>query len=384
MIVLTVNLPQPISTTNHNCLSLSASLRIQEKNLRQGFVKVIPDSQDDLWHLYNVIYKDDEVYAYSSRAIKTDTEASRPKSGERVSAFMGVKVESVAWDKFLGKLRVHGIIIHAPDIIPTGAHHTISVGLNQPVTIVKPEWQKHALDRLQRASETEKPLLIIAIDDEGYAIAETKQYGIEIKVEERTKLPGKHEAEKRQGATNEFYKRAMTTMNQLWSQTCNSIVIVGVGFVKSDFATYLRDYAGEMAKFIVDVKSVNNGGVSGIYEALRSGVLLKAAHKMRVLEETEVMEEAMKRLGKGENTITYGLADVEKAGQMGAVEKLILADTLLRDAEEEQRLLLERIMREVEHKAGSVTVVSTEHEAGSKLLGLGGIVALLRFPMYRE
>jgi protein pelota len=69
---------------------------------------------------------------------------------------------------------------------------------------------------------------------------------------------------------------------------------------------------------------------------------------------------------------------------VGAVEKLILADTLLRDAEEEQRLQLERIMREVEHKAGSVTVVSTEHEAGSKLLGLGGIVGLLRFPMYRE
>ena len=139
-----------------------------------------------------------------------------------------------------------------------------------------------------------------------------------------------------------YYKRAMTSLNQLWSQTHNSIVIVGVGFVKNDFATYLRDNAAEMAKSIVDVKSVNNGGVAGIYEALRSGVLLKAAHKMRVLEETEVMEEVMKRLGKGENTITYGLADVEKAVQMGAVEKLILADTLLRDAEEEQRLQLEK------------------------------------------
>ncbi len=359
-------------------------LRIQEKNLRQGFIKVVPDSQDDLWHLYNIIYKDDEVYAYTSRAIKMDSEASRPKTGERFSAFMGVKVESVAWDKFLGKLRVHGIIIHAPDIIPTGAHHTISVSLNQPVTIVKPNWQKHALDRLERASETEKPLLIIAIDDEGYAIAETKQYGIEIKVEERTKLPGKHEAEKRQGATNEFYKHTMTTLSQLWNQSRNSIVMVGVGFIKGDFAAYLRDNASEMSKAIADVKSVNNGGVAGIYEALRSGVLLRAAHKMRVLEETEVIEETMKRLGKGENNITYGLADVEKATQVGAVEKLILADTLLRDAEEEQRLQLERIMREVEQKAGSITVVSTEHEAGSKLLALGGIVALLRFPLYRE
>jgi protein pelota len=359
-------------------------LKIIETNLRQGFVKVVPDSQDDLWHLYNVIYKGDEVYAYSSRAIKSDTESSRPKSGERVSAFMGVKVESVAWDKFLGKLRVHGIIIHAPDIIPTGAHHTISVSLNQPVTIVKQSWQKHALDRLQRSSETEKPLLIVSIDDEGYAIAETKQYGIEMKVEERIKLPGKHEAEKRQGATSDYYKRVTNSLNQIWGQNHNSIVIIGVGFQKNEFASYVKDNASDMAKSIADIKSVNNGGVAGIYEALRSGVLLKATHQIRVVAENEVMEEAMKRLGKGDGTITYGLQDVENAASMGAIEKLILADTLLRDSEDEQRRQIEKLMIEVEHRNGAVTVVSTEHEAGAKLLALGGIVALLRFPLYRS
>ncbi len=359
-------------------------MKIIETNLHQGFVKVVPDTQDDLWHLYNVIYKGDEVYAMSSRAIKSDTEASRPKSAERVSAFMGVKVESVAWDKFLGKLRVHGIIIHAPEIMPSGAHHTISVSLNQPVTIVKANWQKHHLDRLKRASEAEKPLLIVAIDDEGYAVAETKQYGVEVRVEERVKLPGKQEAEKRQGATNEYYKRALTSLSQLWTQNHNAIVVVGVGFVKTEFANYLRDNAGEMAKSLADVKSVNNGGIAGIYEALRSGVLLKAAHKMRVLEETEVMEEAMKRLGKGENTITYGLDDVERAVQVGAIETLILADSLIRESDDAQRLRIEKIMQEVEHRAGNLTVVSTEHEAGNKLLALGGVAALLRFPLYRD
>ena len=68
---------------------------------------------------------------------------------------------------------------------------------------------------------------------------------------------------------------------------------------------------------------------------------------------------------------------------IGAIEKLILADTMLREAEEEQRLRIEKIMREVEQRQGSVTVVSTEHEAGSKLIALSGIAALLRFPLYR-
>jgi protein pelota len=372
-------LPQK-HTVKRRCVKL----KIIETNLRQGFVKVVPDSQDDLWHLHNIIYKGDEVYAYTSRAIKSEGESNRPKSAERVSAFMGVRVESLAWDKFLGRLRVHGIIIHAPDIIPEGAHHTINVSLNQPITIVKPSWPKHHLDRLKRASEAEKPLLIVAIDDEGFAVAETKQYGIEIKVEERVKLPGKNEADKRQGATNEYYKKALNCLSQLWSQTHNSIVVLGMGFVKNDFVTYLKDNAGEMAKALADVKSVNNGGVAGIYEALRSGVLLKATHKMRVLEETEVMEEAMKRLGKGQGTITYGLDDVERASQIGAVEKLILADSLLRESEDETRLRIEKIMQEVEHRAGAVTVVSTEHEAGSKLLALGGAAALLRFPLYQN
>jgi protein pelota len=359
-------------------------LKIIEKNLRQGFVKVVPDSPDDLWHLYNVIYRGDEVYAYSSRAIKSDTETSRPQSAERVSAFMGVKVESVGWDKFLGKLRVHGLICHAPDIIPTGAHHTLSIALNQPLTIVKKEWPKHLLNRLERASETEKPMLIISIDDEGFAIAETKQYGYETRVEQRIRLPGKQEADKRVEATNGYFRLALNSLNNLWAQKHSPIVIIGAGYVKTDFVKFLNEEAPEMAKSVADVKSVNNGGTAGIDEALRSGVLLKAAHQLRVVNEAETMEEVMKRLGKGEGTVTYGLNAVENAVKMGAVEKLILADTTIRDAEEQQRLKLEGSMREAEKRGAKVTVISTEHEAGAKLLALGGIAALLRFPIYRD
>jgi protein pelota len=356
-------------------------VRITEKNLNQGYIKVIPDSQDDLWHLYNVIYKGDEVYAYSSRAIKTDTEYSRPKSGERFSAFMGVKVESVSWDKFLGKLRVHGLICHAPDVIPSGAHHTLSIALNQPVTIVKKEWPKHLLDRLTRASEAEKTMLILAIDDEGFAVAETKQYGVEIKLEERFKLPGKHEAEKRTTATKQYFNHALDSLKQLWTLQHAPIVIIGVGFVKNDFARFLTDESTEIHKSVVDVKSVNNGGTAGVYEALRSGVLLKAAWRLRVVEETETMEEVLKRLGKGEGKVAYGLSEVENAVNLGAVEKLVVADSLLRDSEDEKRLQLEKLMLEVERRNGNVTVISTEHEAGAKLTALGCVAALLRFPL---
>ena len=297
---------------------------------------------------------------------------------------MGVKVESVSWDKFLGKLRVHGLICHAPDIFPTGAHHTLAISLNQPMTIVKKEWPKHQLDRLTKAGEAEKPLLIISIDDEGFAIVETKQYGYEIRIEQRIRLPGKGDADKREEATKGYFRLALNSLHKLWETGRNPIIVIGAGFVKNDFVSYLQDEAKDMSKSIVDVKSVNNGGTAGIDEALRSGVLLKAAHELRIVEETETMEEVMKRLGKAQGTVTYGMSAVENAVMVGAVEKLVVADTKLREAEATDRLKLEDLMHQVEKRNAAITVVSTEHEAGAKLLSLGGIAALLRFPLYYE
>jgi protein pelota len=358
-------------------------LKILEKNLQKGFVKVVPETIDDLWHLYNVIYENDEVYAFTTREIKPNEKYARPGRGERVSVFLGVRVEAVSWDKLMGRLRVHGIICQAPESVPTGAHHTISISLNTAATIVKKEWAKHQLERLNRASRTsEKPVIVLSIDDEGYAIATTAQYGINEKIEERIKLPGKLETEKRTAAIREYFTEAMNSLRTVWVPAHSPIVIIGVGYVKNDFAKFLENEAGEIARSILDVKGVNNGGVAGINEALRSGILLKAMKRLRIGEEAEIMEDVLKRLGKGEATVTYGLEQVKKVAKLGAVETLVLADSMLRGSSDEQRLRLEEIMREVEKKGGSVVVLSTEHEAGEKLISLGGVASTLRFPVY--
>ncbi|MGQ9641442.1 MAG: mRNA surveillance protein pelota [Candidatus Bathycorpusculaceae bacterium] len=357
-------------------------MKILEMNLKKGFVKVIPETFDDLWHLYNIIYKDDEVYAYTTRELKPNEKYARPGREERVSIFLGVKVEKVSWDRILGKLRVHGTICEAPEIVPKGAHHTLNIALNTPATIVKREWTKHHIERLKEASKTtEKPIIIVAIDDEGYAIATTAQYGVDVKMEEHIRLPGKLETEKRSTAMKEFFKKAVNSLRQIWLLTRYPIVIIGVGFVKNDFAKFVENEAVDIAKSVIDVKSVNNSGIAGIHEALRSGVLLKTTKKLRVIEETETIEEILKRLGKSENTITYGFEDVKKATELGAVEKLVLADVALREASDEKRLLIEDLMKKVEGKGGKIIVVSTEHEAGAKLIALGEIAALLRFTL---
>jgi len=356
-------------------------LKILEMHLKKGFVKVVPQSLDDLWHLYNVIYQGDQVSAKTTREIKIQKEYARPQQGRRVTVFLGLQTERVLWDKSLNRLRVHGVISDVPeDIGGMGSHHTLNVVVGQPLTIVKSKWLKHQVDRLERASHVETPLVVIvSIDDEEFAVAVLRQYGLEVKVEKRVRLPGKLEADKRDEAMKTYFKESLYLLRETWTGLNCSIVILGLGFVKSGFVKYIRDVANDVAAAVVDVKSVNSSGVAGINEAVRSGVLTKTLKHARMAEETELVEEVLARLGRGLATVAYGLDEVAKAINYGAVEKLLLTDTMLRESTDETRTELEKLMREVEGKAGQITVVSSEHEAGNKLLGLGGVAALLRF-----
>jgi len=351
--------------------------------LKKGIVKVLPESLDDIWHLYNMILRNDEVHGRTTREVKVEDRYARPQRGKRVPVLLGVRVEKVLWDRSLNRLRVQGIVCKAPeDINVRGSHHTINVTVDNPITIVKSRWLKHEIDRLKRASETAvEPIIVASIDDEGYCLAILRQYGIEVKVEAKTKLPGKLEPEKRTQATQEFFKDALKALRQVWTNLRNPIVIIGLGFTKGHFVEFIRDQDSEIAGAVIDVKSVNSVGVAGVHEALRSGVFTKAIKQMRIAEETEVMEEVLSRLGKERMDVTYGFDEVKSAGAIGAVDKLLIADVTLREAPDDRRTLLENLMRDVEEKGGEIIVLSVEHEAGAKLLSLGGVAALLRFPI---
>jgi len=356
-------------------------LRILGMHLKKGIVKVVPQSLDDFWHLYNIVYPGDQVYARTTREVKIQKEYSRPQEGRRIMVSLGIRVENVHWDRTLNRLRIRGIITDIPENIGgKGSHHTLNVTVDQPLTITKSKWLKHQVDRLEKASHGEAPLILLAsIDDEEHAVAVLRQYGLEVKAEKRVQLPGKLEPQRREETLKGYFKDALNLTREAWKNLKCPIVILGLGFVKNNFVSYVQDMDKEVAAAIVDVKSVHSSGVAGINEAIRSGVLTKTLKNARMAEETKHVEEVLARLGIGKSDATYGLTEVTKATQYGAVERLLITDTLLRESPDEKRLELEKVMRQAEEKAGQITVVSTEHEAGHKLESLGGIAALLRF-----
>ncbi|MFH0897011.1 MAG: mRNA surveillance protein pelota [Candidatus Bathyarchaeota archaeon] len=348
---------------------------------KRGTMKVVPENIDDLWILYNVIRRGDQIYARTSREVKVEEEGARPTKGRRINLSLGVRVERISFQKDDDRLRANGVVIDAPeDLGLLSSHHTINIALGKPVTILKEEWLSSDVSRIERASQEENnPILVVSVDDDKGCVAILRQHGIDVKAEIDARLPGKLEAEKRSTAQITFFNSLLKGLVLAWNASHSLIAVIGPGFWKESFVKHVREKQPDLFKGISAIRTVGNGGVAGVEEAVRSGVLDIVARRIRVIEETRAVEELLSRLGSQRRDISYGVENVKNAIVHGAVELLLVADELLREADDEKRREMESSMRDVEKMRGRVMIVSAEHEAGRKLLSLGGVAALLRF-----
>ena len=358
-------------------------MKIVSVDRRKGIMELVPEDVDDLWVLYNVIRPGDRVSARTTREIKREQEGARPTRGERVSLTLMLQVEKTVFQQDGDRLRVSGVVLEAPEKFGlVGSHHTVSLQASQNLTLVKEEWPKFDLERVERASkERYPPMTVVALDDDEGCVVLLRQHGLSVVGEIRAHLPGKLEVERRDGAVATYYASLLDVLEQAWNQSRGFIAIVGPGFWKEVFARYVRDHRPELAKNIAAVAMASSGGVQGVGEALRSGALGKVVVRTRVSVETEAVERVLARLGGQREDVSYGLGSVEKAISYGAVEELLVTDRMLRESSDAERRVLEGLMREAERMNGKILIVHAEHEAGHKLTSLGGIAGLLRFPV---
>lgn len=356
-------------------------MRVLRKDLRHGAVEVLVQTLDDLWHLYNIIEKDDLVHARTTREVKVDN-VGRPSS-RRMPVSLTLTVDKVYFDRSTTRLRVLGVVTEAPESLHIqGSHHTLNLEPGQRAVIVKERWYSHQLERLQRATTKHEPIVLVAIDHEEACVAVLHSYGLEIKAQILSRLPGKGDPEKRESTLRRYYSEILSLVSSISKDLMGKIVLVGPGFAKEEFAAFVRSKSPQVAARVVGVKSVGSAGEAGAYEAIRSGALDKVLRDSRALEEVSAVEEVLKRLGSSRGDVSYGLEQVSQDAAEGAVGQILVLDQALREAEEARRRLIDEAILNTERKGGRVMIISSEHEGGEKLNSLGGIAAILRYPKH--
>ncbi|MEM2933538.1 MAG: mRNA surveillance protein pelota [Methanocellales archaeon] len=348
-------------------------MRIVKHRLKnqEGEITVVPESLDDLWHLKYVLEKGDLIYADTMRRSEVPADKLRPEKAEKRPVRLGLRLENIEFHKFTNRLRLQGIIEQGVDI---GSYHTINIEPNSELSIVK-KWEKDQIERLNEAVRTSnQPKVAIITIEEGEAVfGLVKQYG----VEEFTYVKGSRGKREGGDPRGEFFGEVLEKLDLL--AAAEVFVIAGPGFTKKDFIAYVKERKPELAsKFVVeDTSSI---GTSGFQEVFRRGAIDRILRHSRITQEAILFEKLLQEIAReGKGKAAYGMAEVIKASEYGAIETLLIVDETLREARGSEEKKVEELLRSVEKAQGRIVIFSSEFEPGKRLQALGGIAALLRF-----
>ncbi len=345
-------------------------MRILKIDEKENFLHLVPEIEDDLWHLEQVIEKHDLVSGMTDRKIKPRSEGEKT---QRIKLFVSLDVDLVEFHRFLGQLRVSGKIVDGKpaELLEMGAQHSLEIGLGRDVKIKKQSLKKYQVDRLKKAAAATKKgkVLLVVLDDERADFALLKEFELESKATVRSSKSGKQF--KGEDNRPEYFQEIVSKIGEIKPE---KVVVAGPGFAKEDFQKFLEE-KGKPEKTQFFFASTNSVGRTGLQELLKGNVLDRMVEEMQLVKETKLVEQLLAELGKESGLAEYGFKEVKKAVEAGAVKELLVADRFLIEKREEA----EKLMQAAEKMGGIVHLINAGHEAGKQLQNLGGIAGLLRF-----
>ncbi|MCK4718568.1 MAG: mRNA surveillance protein pelota, partial [Thermoplasmata archaeon] len=98
-------------------------MRILHLDRKSGTIKVLIETADDLWHLFNVLEVGDTIFGLTYRREEQRADAIRPERGEKKRMWLGIQLEDFQFREFTDGLRVKGVIVEGPQ--DHGQHHSI-------------------------------------------------------------------------------------------------------------------------------------------------------------------------------------------------------------------------------------------------------------------
>jgi peptide chain release factor subunit 1 len=245
--------------------------------------------------------------------------------------------------------------------------------------------KEFVLDPLREMMETKEVYGLVVFDRRDAQIALLKGKTIIPIRKTHSEVPGKMKAggqsaarfaRLREGATKDHYKKIAEYMKEefLKHEQLKGIILGGPGVTVNDFMGY--DYlTGDIKKKIIGTKDLSYTGEFGLQELLEKSADILASED--VAQEKEIVGKFLNYLAKNQGMVSYGKDHVMKVLQMGAVETLLLSESLDDDT-------IEQFEQEAEKVGTEVKIISTDTREGVQLRDIGKVAAILRYEVSTE
>ena len=359
--------------------SLGESMQILKREATLWRLRINTD--DDLWSLARLARRGMSLGMLGERRDQTTAgeEGGRAKSAERKKMWIKLRIESTEYQSYSEVFRVHGIIEEAK--IDLGSYHThnISIGDEVELTCQTPflETDIVLLQQAVDASQQVQIALAVVENDEVILFHITPR-GLRESTTWTMRGGGKRvDIKESTGVAKNFRSKVINELTaSLGDDT--PLILCGPGHARDTLLNDLKNTG--QSRFTASIGTAMSGR-AGANEVLREGLAGGLLDDYAISKEIVLLEEAWKRVSTN-GAVAYGLDQLDKALNEGAIETLLISADLLRadDVFIAGKTWQQWTARLTEF-GGNMVQCSTDHGSGQQLLGIGGAIALLRFKM---
>lgn len=240
--------------------------------------------------------------------------------------------------------------------------------------------KEFVMDALMDMLESKEVYGLVVMDRRDAAIALLKGKAVIPLVKTHSQVPGKTRAggqssvrfaRLREGAKIEHYKKIADYMKEqfLPMKELKGIILGGPGVTVNDFMN--KDYVtADVKNKIIGIKDLSYTDDFGLQELLDASSDILANEEVAM--EKKVMQEFFQLINTKIGMVSYGLAEVRKNLEMGAVDRVLIS-------EECSDELIEEFEKKALELGTEVIIISTETREGVQLKEMGKIGAILRY-----
>ncbi len=343
---------------------------------KKGVCTLTVESPDDLWTLRRLLAPGDTVVTRSSRVSKREGEYARPDKGERVKVTIALRIESISLDSSVGRLRIKGKITEASDeSVKKAGWHSLLVSSGQELTLRKEDWTPADTRILTSSSTGEgRRFLLVATDrrETGIGLLTGSHLAVLATVESGASGKG---GGMKEVDMQPYFRKVVDVLKAAWREK-DVVVLAGPGNTKLTLENWIRKDP-DLRKNAVLVEGFDLSGPDGVRALVKYEGFRKVASDSVLVEVQGTVEEAIRRISRGERRIAYAFPRVREAAAVGAVERCVISDNVF-TADLDENALVETLNL-IEEKGGKVFLCDSSLETGKQVSSLGGIVALLRY-----
>ncbi|EIN10417.1 pelota [Punctularia strigosozonata HHB-11173 SS5] len=376
-----------------------------EKN-GEGYVKVRPEDDEDMWHLYNLIQEGDKVRAPAIRGVKNVSSTGSVES-HRVRTMLTIQVKRTVFspsssagdngpntDVTTASLHISGPVVEENQHVKMGAYHTLDIEVHRDLSIMKDNWDSVALERVEESCVPGRGAEVGAIVcGEGTAAfcllsqhMTVIRQRIEVPIPRKQSSSSAHDKglEKFYAAVYAGFIRHIPYSNP----ALRAIVIASPGWVRDAVHDYIMKEATRTGnKAILTARNkfikvhITSPHVHSLVEVLKSPEIVSQLKETKFAREGMMLDKFFKMLGSDEMRAWYGPDHVALAAEHGAIGTLLISDDLFRSSDPAVRKRYVELVESVKQKNAEVLIFSSMHESGQQLNQLTGIAAILTFPL---